>query len=117
MIWRIYRLPGSKQFLHIDSGQGTPIINVTGFEIFAHSHWGQNCGAYQPRGWIEVETNEFFISNGIAIFFDKEYKEAMNAINETLKIVEVEAQKVCISPEGKQSDTSFVDNPKICGVE
>lgn len=88
MTWRIYRLPGSKQWLHIDSGYGTPIINVTGFEIFAPSHWGQNCGAVQPRGWIEVETDGFFIVDGTALFFNEDYKQANDSVSETLKIVE-----------------------------
>jgi hypothetical protein len=88
MIWRIYRLPGSKEWLHIDSGQGTPIVNVTGFEVFAHSHWGQNCGVVQPRGWIEIDTDGFFIIDGVALFMDEGAEHANNSAMRTLKIVE-----------------------------
>jgi hypothetical protein len=88
MTWRIYRLPGSMQFLHIDSGQGTPVVNVRGFEIYAHCQWGQNCGAIQPRGWIEIEAQDFYIIDDVAIFFDKESREANKSVNETLKIID-----------------------------
>ncbi len=91
MTWRIYRLPGSMQFLHIDSGQGTPIVNVHGFELFAHSHWNQNCGAIQPRGWIEVETDDFYIVDGIALFLDHEAQETNQSAIDTLNATEMNA--------------------------
>jgi hypothetical protein len=76
------------EFLHIDSGQGTSIVNVRGFEIFAHSHWNQNCGVIQPRGWIEVEVDDFYIVDEIALFLDQEAQERNQSAMITLKHAE-----------------------------
>src|SRR5258706_11435561 len=35
MNWRIYRLPGSREIWHIDSGPGTQVFNVRGYQAHA----------------------------------------------------------------------------------
>lgn len=80
-MWRIYRLPGSRETWHIDSGAGTPVINVRGFDLrFVRAVSIDKPGAEQPRAWISVsEESEFFIINGIAVW---EYKQKPCALAE-----------------------------------
>jgi hypothetical protein len=71
--WRIYRLPGSRENWHVDSGQGTPIVNVRGFEIFVPSRSVDIGGENVPRAWIEIALDaEFFIVAGNALFIPGE---------------------------------------------
>lgn len=67
MNWRIYRLPGSREIWHIDSGPGTQIFNVRGFHA-AESHSVDVGGNNVPRAWIAVDGAEIHIVNGVAIF-------------------------------------------------
>jgi hypothetical protein len=67
MNWRIYRLPGSREVWHIDSGPGTPIYNVRGYSS-SHSHSVDVGGNHVPRAWIEVPDAELYIVNGVAVF-------------------------------------------------
>ena len=68
MKWRIYRLPGSREIWHVDSGPNTKIVNVKNFIIRCHAR-SIDIGDGYPRAWIEInEDNEFHIINGIAVF-------------------------------------------------
>ena len=67
MNWRIYRLPGSREIWHIDSGPDTLIFNVRGFHAGA-SHSVDIGGNNSPRAWIEVRNCELHIVNDVAIF-------------------------------------------------
>ena len=67
MIWRIYRLPGSRKMWHIDSGPGTKVFNVTGYS--AEKSYSKDIGGDNvPRAWIEIAEQELHIVNGIAVF-------------------------------------------------
>lgn len=57
MKWRIYRLPGSQKIWHIDSGPGTPVINVRGFETRAEVVSVDSPNQH-PRAWLEISGNE-----------------------------------------------------------
>jgi hypothetical protein len=65
--WRIYRLPGSREIWHIDSGPGTQIFNVRGYKCAADSQSVDIGGNNVPRAWIEVH-GELHLVNGIALF-------------------------------------------------
>jgi hypothetical protein len=67
MIWRIYRVPGSKNLWHIDNGPGTQILNVLGFEINAPCKNSRDETAF-PREWIELsfKETELHVIGGIA---------------------------------------------------
>lgn len=69
MIFRIYRLPGSRGVWHLDTGFGTQIINVIGFDCRCASH-AVDMGdiAEMPRAWIEIINAELHIIDGIAFF-------------------------------------------------
>jgi len=64
--WRIYRLPGSRNFWHVDSGENTPVINVLGYEINVPSHSVDIVDGW-PRAWIALQ-GELHIVNKVAVF-------------------------------------------------
>jgi hypothetical protein len=69
MNWRIYRLPGSRDSWHIDSGPETQVLNVRGFEIYAPCKSVDIvCGF--PRAWIEIprENTQLHVIGGIAVW-------------------------------------------------
>jgi hypothetical protein len=67
--WRIYRLPGSREVWHLDSGPGTDIYNVRGYRCFIPSHSVDIGGTNVPRAWIQIHCGcSLHIINGIAIF-------------------------------------------------
>lgn len=68
MKWRVYRLPGSLQFWHIDSGPGTVVINCLGFMSDVVVRTVHGPGDMQPRFWVEIEGNLFVGPNGYARF-------------------------------------------------
>jgi hypothetical protein len=68
MIWRIYRLPGSRENWHIDAGHGTQPLNVRVYECRVTSHSVDIGGNNVPRAWIEVEESELHLVNGVAVF-------------------------------------------------
>jgi hypothetical protein len=77
--WRIYRLPGSRQIWHIDSGPCTQIFNVRGYRCAADSQSVDIGGDNVPRAWIEV-IGELHIVNGMALFsfvLDEKLKETL----------------------------------------
>jgi hypothetical protein len=65
-MWRIYRLPGSRKIWHIDSGCGTQIFNVRGYEAQVPSI-SIDAEAESPRAWIQLD-GELHIIDGIAVF-------------------------------------------------
>lgn len=67
MNWRIYRLPGSREIWHVDSGPGTKIFNVRGYEAVVMTRSIDIGGNNTPRAWIQAE-GELHIVNGIAVF-------------------------------------------------
>lgn len=78
MIWRIYRLPGSREHWHVDNGEGTQVFNVLGFDLkFIRAKSIDINSDKQPRAWIQIsEESELYIVNGIAIW---EYKQLLCA--------------------------------------
>lgn len=68
MTWRIYRLPGSREIWHIDSGQNTQVFNVRGFKCHADTDSVDIGGNNVPRAWIEVFADDLHIINGVAEF-------------------------------------------------
>lgn len=66
-MWRIYRLPGSRNVWHIDQGESTTIVNVLGYQ--AEKSYSVDIGDGWPRAWIEIpEEYELHVVNGIGIF-------------------------------------------------
>jgi hypothetical protein len=55
-MWRIYRLPGSRDWWLIDHGKGTPIFKVLSFQCLGSCTQSVNDGmdGMQPRSWIEA---------------------------------------------------------------
>ena len=80
MKWRIYRLPGSREVWHIDSGCGTPVFNVKAYRA-ADSYSVDRLNAH-PRAWIEVKDQELHIVNGIAYF---DYPGIIETVREVLQ--------------------------------
>jgi hypothetical protein len=68
MNFRIYRLPGSRRFWHIDTGPGTQVWNVHGYDCFTDSRSVDIGGENVPRAWIEISGAELHVVNGVAIF-------------------------------------------------
>lgn len=83
MKWRIYRLPGSREFWHIDNGPGTQIINVKAFHIecpcTSVDEAEQHQNAVPVRAWIEVNMANLYIQNGTALFVGMDYKVSLEA--------------------------------------
>lgn len=69
MNWRIYRLPGSREIWHVDSGSGTAVLNVHGYQCHAPSRSVDIGGSNVPRAWIEIcGGTELHLIKGIAVF-------------------------------------------------
>jgi hypothetical protein len=70
--WRLYRLPGSREFWHIDNGDGTKRIDVTGFDMNHVPSRSVNRTSGVPHSWIEINAThaELRITNGKAFFFE-----------------------------------------------
>lgn len=68
MTWRIYRLPGSRDVWHIDSGCRSQVFNVKAYESLVGSRSKNVGGEHVPRSWIEIQYAELHIINGVAIF-------------------------------------------------
>jgi hypothetical protein len=68
-IWRIYRLPGSKQFWHVDSGEDSQVYNVLEFDALVTSRSVDIRDGF-PRAWIEIDRDksELHIVNNVAVF-------------------------------------------------
>lgn len=54
MTFRIYRLPGSREFWLIDSGAGTPVIKVLTWKAQPPTKSVEVGAEANPRAWIEV---------------------------------------------------------------
>jgi len=67
MIWRIYRLPGSREWWLIDCGPGTTVFQVKTWDKVEVQPREINNGT-QPRAWLEVQGNLFIKANH-AIFY------------------------------------------------
>jgi hypothetical protein len=97
MNWRIYRLPGSREIWHVDSGQGTTIFNVRGFASKVMARSVDIGGDNVPRAWIEISGCELHIVNGIARFETCRHalrkSEVAVSIAETCKDKKVEAEQ------------------------
>jgi len=60
MIWRVYRLPGSRQWWHIDSGPETKLINVNSIEFGLTGAYSVDMpDQFQPRAWFELDRAKF----------------------------------------------------------
>jgi len=87
--WRIYRLPGSRMFWHIDTGVGTPVINVLAFHVATLEVHSRDIGDGFPRAWIEIPRNnneQLHIIQGAAYFSYDTFKEI---IGHMLELAEV----------------------------
>jgi hypothetical protein len=67
VIWRVYRLPGSRKIWHIDNGPDTQILNVLGVQ-FDDQTKSVDIGCGVPRAWLQLEHSELHVINGVAIF-------------------------------------------------
>lgn len=83
MNWRIYRLPGSREIWHIDSGTGTQIFNVRSYVCLVPSRSVDIGGNNVPRAWIEIcGRYELHLIDGKAVFAEISVKKD---IQESLK--------------------------------
>lgn len=56
MSWRLYRLPGSREWWLIDSGKKTPILKVLAIEVQCCRTITMNDPTNgQPIAWFEIE--------------------------------------------------------------
>lgn len=83
MNWRIYRLPGSREVWHIDSGCRTQVFNVTAWQCHTSSHAVDVGGNHIPRAWISISGAELHIINGIAVF---EHPGVSDAVRESIDV-------------------------------
>jgi hypothetical protein len=67
MNWRIYRLPGSREIWHIDSGENTLVFNVRGYDAQVPTQSVDIGGNNVPRAWITLQ-GELHIVNNVAVF-------------------------------------------------
>jgi hypothetical protein len=81
MNWRIFRLPGSREWWHIDFGCGTPIINVQQWETHVKARNKDVGGNNVPRQWVEIIGADLHIVNGVAVF---DYPGVIDAVREAL---------------------------------
>jgi len=74
--WRIYRLPGSREIWHLDSGPETQVFNVRGYTCLMPSRSIDIGGMNVPRAWIQIRGCDcsLHIINDIAIFAPLEKK-------------------------------------------
>lgn len=107
-VWRIYRLPGSRNFWHIDlygvnadekektmTVENSDIINVTAIEFNTDVKTVDiKCGF--PRAWLQIEYEKAYlhIVNGKAIFDDK---MAVDSAAEAVRIAAeaLEGKNIC----------------------
>lgn len=62
MNWRIYRLPGSREIWHIDSGDGTQVINVHAWQSSVAVQSFDRGGSIHPRAYISVNFAELYVN-------------------------------------------------------
>jgi hypothetical protein len=64
-MWRIYRLPGSRDWWLIDHGDGTPIFKVLSVKFRGCNAETVNDGisGKQPRSWIMVQGELHILDN------------------------------------------------------
>jgi hypothetical protein len=62
MKWRIYRLPGDKEWWRIDHGPGSLILWAKDWISFKPTRSVENNGELQPRAWIEVESGKLYVA-------------------------------------------------------
>lgn len=67
MTFRVYRLPGSQRLWHVDTGQGTTVINVAAFMSDVPVKT-VDIGSGVPRAWVEIEGNFFVDRNRVGKF-------------------------------------------------
>lgn len=67
MKFRVYRLPGSQRLWHVDTGQGTTVVNVVAFmsDVPVKTI---DIGSGVPRAWVEIEGNFFVDRNRVGKF-------------------------------------------------
>jgi hypothetical protein len=100
-MWRIYRLPGSREIWHIDSGDGTKVFNVRGYEAQVLSRSVDIGGNNVPRAWIELH-GELHVIDGIAVF------DRMRAC----KCRENLTSQVAVSAASKATDTDVASESR-----
>jgi hypothetical protein len=59
--WRIYRLPGSKEWWLIDTGDGTALVYTKSFEFTSIPRAVDRAGTASPRAWLETETEPMIV--------------------------------------------------------
>lgn len=99
--FRIFRVPGSRQFWHIDAGPGTPVINVLGIKIKGCEVETRDVGDGVPRAWFEVR-GELFVSNYVAHFID--WSSCLTGVAMTEKEI-VKLAEPCAGPSEVVEET------------
>lgn len=65
MIWRIYRLPGSREWWLIDHGPGSLVLRAKRWEaehgVLTHSQNGDP--TKQPIAWIHVSQSDLYLTD------------------------------------------------------
>lgn len=89
--WRIYRLPGSREWWHVDSGKETAVFNVRGFTTLCDCHSVDVGGDNVPRAWIEIDCKtpypvELHIVNGWAVFEFPGVRKAVKDVVEEMNL-------------------------------
>lgn len=78
---RMYRLPGSREVWHIDSGPGTFVFDVRGFQSFAPCKSVDIGGDNVPRAWIQFDNDvELHIIGGNALWHVVATVSAVDAV-------------------------------------
>jgi hypothetical protein len=67
MKWRIYRLPGDREWWRIDNGKPCRTVFVRQFKAKIDAESINGPGHIIPRGWIQVN-GDLHIIDGIAVF-------------------------------------------------
>jgi len=91
--WRIYRLPGSREIWHVDSGCGTQVFNVKGYCCAADTESVDISGNHVPRAWIAVNNSELHIVNGKALFVEQ---RVADSIQEVANVIRDEKAKCAV---------------------
>lgn len=94
--WRIYRLPGSRDIWHIDSGVGTDVFNVRGYKCLVPSQSVDIGGNHVPRAWIAVSRCFFLhLVDGVALFMGREIPPPVCKCASNIEVItETDATKI-----------------------
>jgi hypothetical protein len=120
MIFRIYRIPGSKKFWHIDSGQGSQKFNVLGYDAMVDTT-SVDSPEENPRARIQIDgdTTDFYVINGRAFFDTKKYP-INNVIGKDkcgVCLFDTGCGSAPIYADGTKGEIHIPDNPLCVGTK